>query len=224
MQITSGILYGSPLSGILYLFYNADLLEKIDQHNSSSPLGYIDNIDILVTGNPTDENCKNLATIHETACKPWANTHGSSFSVSKYQLIHFTRRTSSNINYPLTLSPGQEVIPTPSVLYLGIMFDTKLKWNAHISLVKSKVQKSIGALASLGGSTWGASLQVLRKIYIAVVVSQMTYGLSTWYTPCGEPRHNKSQLAILETLQYKAQKVISGAFSATSKSALNIET
>lgn len=52
----------------------------------------------------------------------------------------------------------------------------------------------------------------------------MTYGLSIWYTPCGEPRHNKAQLAILETLQYKAQKTISGTFSATSKSALNIET
>ncbi len=52
----------------------------------------------------------------------------------------------------------------------------------------------------------------------------MTYGLSIWYTPCGEARHNKSQLAILETLQYKAQKTIRGAISATSKSALNIET
>lgn len=102
------------------------------------------------------------------------------------------------------LSSAQEVIPTPSVVYLEIMFDIKLKWNAQLSLVKSKVQKSIGALASLGGSTWGASLQVLCKIYIAVVISQMTYGLSIWYTPCGEQRHSKSQLATLETLQYKA--------------------
>ena len=52
----------------------------------------------------------------------------------------------------------------------------------------------------------------------------MTYGLSIWYTPSGEPWHNKFQLALLETLQYKAQKIISGAFPATSKSALNIET
>lgn len=135
----------------------------MNQHNSSSSLGYIDDIGILVTGNSTDENCKNLATIHETACRPWADTHGSSFAVSKYQLIHFTRRTLSNINHPLVLISGQEVIPTPSVVYLGIMFDTKLKWNAQITLAKSKVQKSIGALASLEGSTWGASLQVLRK-------------------------------------------------------------
>ena len=224
MQITSGIPQRLPLSGILYLFYNADLLEDINPHDSSSSLGYIDDIGILVIGNSTEENCRSLATIHEMVCKPWADTHGSSFAVSKYQLIHFTRRTSSNINHRLLLSSGQQVTPMPSVVYLGIIFDVKLKWNAQLALIKAKVQKSIGALASLGGSTWGASLQVIRKIYIAVVISQMTYGLSIWYTPSGEPRHNKSQLALLETLQYKAQKTISGAFSATSKSALNIET
>ena len=223
MQITSGIPQRLPLSGILYLFYNADLLEDINPHDSSSSLGYIDDIGILVIGNSTEENCRSLATIHEMVCKPWADTHGSSFAVSKYQLIHFTRRTSSNINHRLLLSSGQQVTPMPSVVYLGIIFDVKLKWNAQLALIKAKVQKSIGALASLGGSTWGASLQVIRKIYIAVVISQMTYGLSIWYTPSGEPRHNKSQLALLETLQYKAQKTIGGAFSATSKSALNIE-
>lgn len=178
MQITSGIPQGSPLSGILYLFYNADLLENINQHDSSSSLGYIDDIGILIIGNSTEENCRSLATIHEMVCKPWADKHGSSFAVSKYQLIHFTRRTSSNINHPLLLSSGQQVTPMPSVVYLGIIFDVKLKWNAQLALIKAKVQKSIGALASLGGSTWGASLQVIRKIYIAVVISQMTYGLS----------------------------------------------
>lgn len=90
MQITSGIPQGLPLSGILYLFYNANLLEKINQHNSSSSLGYIDNIGILVTGNSTNENCKNLVTIHETACRPSVDTHRTSFAVSKYQLIYFT--------------------------------------------------------------------------------------------------------------------------------------
>lgn len=122
------------------------------------------------------------------------------------------------------LSSSQKVIPTPLVVYLGIIFDTNLKWNVQITLVKSKVQKSIGALASVGGSTWGASFQVLCIIYIAVVISQMTYGPSIWYIPCGKPRQNKSQLATLEILQYTAQKVIINVLSTTSKSALNIET
>ena len=141
MQITSGIPQGSPLSGILYLFYNADLLEDINPHDSSSSLGYIDDIGILVIGNSTEENCRSLATIHEMVCKPWADTHGSSFAVSKYQLIHFTRRTSSNINHRLLLSSGQQVTPMPSVVYLGIIFDVKLKWNAQLALIKAKVQK-----------------------------------------------------------------------------------
>lgn len=52
----------------------------------------------------------------------------------------------------------------------------------------------------------------------------MTYGLSTWYISLDKKRHNKTHLATLESLQYKTQKIITGAFTATSKSALNIET
>lgn len=172
MQITSGI---SPLSGIFYLFYNADLVEDINQHDSSSSLGYIDDIGILVIGNSTEENCRSLATIHKMVCKPWADTHGSSFAVSKYQLIHFTRRILSNINHPLLLSSGQQVTPMPSVVYLGIIFDVKLKWNAQLALIKAKVQKSIGALASLGGSTWGASLQAKFTLQLS---------FPRWHTDC----------------------------------------
>ncbi len=178
IKIASGIPQRSPLFEILYLFYNADLLESINQHDSCSSLGYIDDIGILVTGNSIKENCNKLAAVHEVACKPWADTHGSSFAITKYQLIYFTRLTSSNINHRLLLFSGHQVTPTPSIVYVRITFDVKLKWNAQLALIKTKVQKSIGAIASLGGSTWGASFQVIRKIYIAVVISQMTYGLS----------------------------------------------
>lgn len=44
-----------------------------------------------------------------------------------------------------------------------------------------------------------------------------------WYTPKGEKRHNHGYVKILQSLQYRAQKIISGAFYATSIPALNVE-
>ena len=58
LQVLTGIPQGSPLSPILYLFYNADLLEIGDE--DSLITGYIDHTSILVVGDSTEETCAKL--------------------------------------------------------------------------------------------------------------------------------------------------------------------
>ena len=55
MKIGIGIPQGSPISSILYLFYNADLIEALNSEDSIST-SYIDDIAILVTGDSPEEN------------------------------------------------------------------------------------------------------------------------------------------------------------------------
>ncbi|RDL35893.1 uncharacterized protein BP5553_06505 [Venustampulla echinocandica] len=70
-RTSTGIPQGSPLSPILYLFYNADLLEigsRPDQNMCSS--GYIDDVAILVSSRTTEEKCKRLKQVH-AECEAW---------------------------------------------------------------------------------------------------------------------------------------------------------
>ncbi len=65
--INTGIPQGSPLSPILYLFYNSDL---IDRYNTAERLntvatGFVDNIGLLTVGNTTEETYENLRKIHK---------------------------------------------------------------------------------------------------------------------------------------------------------------
>ncbi|PVH67968.1 hypothetical protein DL98DRAFT_599934 [Cadophora sp. DSE1049] len=154
----------------------------------------------------------------------WAKKHASVFAPSKFQLTHHTRRrqvadVDRHIQIEQTIIP-----PSASSKYLGVTLDTALNWKQHIPNLKIKISKSIGALASLTGSTWGAGVTELRKIYQAVVIPQMMYGCSVWSVAHerGEG-YIKQTIDSLKTLQAKAGRIIGGAYKATSGPALDVE-
>jgi len=63
----------------------------------------------------------------------------------------------------------------------------------------------------------------IRKIYKAVAIPQIIYGASLWWPYLG-PKRGGKKLEILQAIQTKAMRIISGAFKATSVPALHIET
>lgn len=123
-KIWTGIPQGSPLSPILYLFYNADLLEvTTDTSFDAMSFGYIDDVAITVIGNCGARNIEVLKRLHDRA-QVWAHRHSSIFNPTKYQLIHFSQR---NCNTLLDL-PGLEapIKAMDLVKYLRIYFDRQL--------------------------------------------------------------------------------------------------
>lgn len=90
--MATGISQGSPLSPILYLFYNADMLEELTTANEKAlVLGYVDDICILTWSKTVRENYALLRRIHARA-EAWEATHASKFSPAKYGLINMTRQ------------------------------------------------------------------------------------------------------------------------------------
>ena len=64
--IETGIPQGSRLSPILYLFYNADLIEACKTEETEA-VGYIDDASTLAVGQSAQRNCKTLKLIHRKA-------------------------------------------------------------------------------------------------------------------------------------------------------------
>ena len=222
--ISTGIPQGSPLSPILYIFYNAGLLETCAVDHDTTATGYIDDAAILACGDTTAETCAKLKVALEKAQR-WATTHASKFAPDKFQLTHFTRsRTRFDIEQEVE-TEWRNIMPKKTCKYLGVVMDRKLNWKSHIEKIRQKASKSVNALASLGSSTWGIRMSDMRKIYNGVVVPQMMYACSAWSNSRsnGTPYTIKT-LNTLRSIQARGARAICGAFRATSRAALDVET
>ncbi|OQE07892.1 hypothetical protein PENFLA_c153G01015 [Penicillium flavigenum] len=130
---------------------------------------------------------------------------------------------------PVTI-PGD---PMPTVLapsdtakYLGIWLDKHLNFTTHRKKMLAKGAGSLEALRGISGSTWGSSLIAMRKVYQAVIIPQMLWGLSAWYCPAAKamPRGDLDKLTNeLTKIQKRAAILISGALRGTAGAALDTE-
>jgi ribonuclease HI len=225
-KLETGEPQGSNLSPILYLFYNADLIEKCGELDDTATTGFIDDVAILTWADSTKETCKKLQEALHIA-EQWAATHASIFAPDKFQLTHFTRtRTRIDVEEPLLTRWGT-IEPKKTCKYLGLIMDSTLTWKQHIDEIQRKVTKTVNALSSLGGSTWGVTMREMRKIYKGVAVPQMMYACSAWSNANWRTRdkpYTERTLSKLQSLQARASRVISGAYKAASIPTFDVET
>ena len=225
-NIHTGISQGSPLSPILYLFYNADLLDMGSRDDlKARAVSWIDDVGFTVTGASAAANCHILQTLH-TEAEAWASKHASVFAPAKYELIHFTNRPEDHDTSAELVLRSNRVTPSRTCRVLGVILDSQLDFETHIRHIEAKVMTSLGVLAAIAGSAWGFGLKDLRRLYISAVLPQILYCCSAWYIADqarGTVMRRQRTLQKLTAIQQRAGSIIAGAFRTTAGPALNVE-
>lgn len=87
LSVAAGIPQGSSISPVLFLFFNAPLLEECANSGLQVQVGgFVDDVHLIAYDISTEANCRILERAHKI-CLKWARKHGASFVPKKYGLF-----------------------------------------------------------------------------------------------------------------------------------------
>ncbi|EAQ91759.1 hypothetical protein CHGG_03694 [Chaetomium globosum CBS 148.51] len=198
----AGLPQGSPLSPILFLFFNADLVQrKIDSNGGA--IAFVDDFTAWVTGPTAQSTRKGIEAIIDQALD-WEKRSGATFEADKTAVIHFTRKAYKANSEPFTDQLGQDVQPKDHVKILGVVMDAKLRYKEHIARAASKGLSAAMELKRLSG----LSPATARQLFTAMVAPVVDYASSVWMHQC-----NWKTVPAIHRVQRVAAQGIIGTFS-----------
>src|SRR6266481_7713720 len=191
-SINNGIVQGDPLSMILYLFYNANLIEG--PKKSEAKVTYVDDANFYAEGNTFEEAYDKIwdMMVREGGGQDWSKYHNSSYEVSKLKLVGFSRRQVRDPGNPGKTIPeprpsldlqGTCIKPSNSHKYLGVIFDQELRWKEQTDNVVAKATSWTLCFQRLARPAMGIKSELMCRLFLAVAVPRFTYAADIWFTP-----------------------------------------
>ena len=92
-KINAEISQEFSVSFILYLFFNANLLDVCEQSKrKTTVIEFVDDVNVLTYSTSTEKNCKIFEKLHEIFTT-WFRRHEAIFFSTKYELIHLNKNS-----------------------------------------------------------------------------------------------------------------------------------
>ena len=212
--IAAGVPQGSILGPLLFLVYINDITEVV----TSDIQIFADDTFIHRTAdsNSTNELNKDLESITEWAWQ-WKFQFNPSIDKQAVEML-FSLKKNKSVHTPLVFN-GIPVKPVDETKHLGIILDSELSFVSHLKSKIAKANQGLGIMIQL--RKW-VSIKVLETVYKLFVRPHFDYGDVLYHQD--SPTKNEifefsSKYRVLnevEEVQYRAARIITGAWQGTS--------
>ena len=171
-KVRMGVPQGSSLGPILFLLYINDLPNLFN--NLIRCLLYADDTTLICRGNDINRVCNTLNSIMSVFCD-WLKYNKLTLNVKKTKVMIFSNRTF--IERPNISIDSVDLEYVDYHKYLGITFNSKLNYDQHISLVKSKLCMFYSISNKVSNYF---NLCAAKNFFYSHIYSTINYGIVAW--------------------------------------------
>ena len=209
--LKQGVLQGSVLSPLLFLFYINDLPNGIAQSNVSL---FADDVAVWSQASGLLQAKQSLQT-NLNHIAEWSKRWKMELSVQKSKCSFFTTSTHEASWRPNLKLSGHVLKYNLLPKFLGVTYDGQLTFVPHAATVGGKLRRQASALRCLATTDWGYDKQTLLATFITTGRSAVEYAAATWL-----PWVSSSTMEKLETCQRFAGRAITGQVKTTTVEAI----
>ena len=222
---------------LIYTFYNADLID-IAKDKSELSTRFVNDCAFIAVANTLDEAHSILKKMMEcpNSSLDWSYSHNSPFELTKLVVMDFARTLNDTVPAPLVIDKNNAngarsqhtITMVDNYKYLGVVFDPKLSWRAHVMKVIAKVSLWTQLLWRITKTSNSLSPRKTHQLYNMVTVPMITYACDIWYTPLYKHCYSRNTRGsvhpteLLQSIQGRATRIITGRLRGTTFDILKV--
>lgn len=190
-DISGGVPQGSVLGPMLWnIMYDGVL--RLPLPSGTTTVGFADDVAVVVVAKHLEEITQ-MANQAVREIRGWLAANGLQLADHKTEAVLVTSR---KVRETITLRVGRcEIRSQPSLRYLGVQIDARLRFDEHLRIASSKAGAVCNALARIMPNI-GGPRQARRKLLSSVVTSVMLYAAPIWSAATVVPAYVRKMTSV----------------------------